>query len=274
MEEKRRFRPSRKLGQNFLIDTQVARRIVGAAAIEPGEPVIDIGAGTGALTRHLLEHPSNPRVTAVEIDKRLAEELERRFGDGSRFELVRADILRVPVDRLLPGAPAQGVVLTNAPYSISGALLRWLMQAAPRIDRIVAMFQEEVIERILAEPGNKTYAMLTVACRFHFRVERCFSVHAGAFRPRPRVESTVIRLIPHRTPPVAVVDSGLFMSVARAAFSQRRKTLRNSLRAGAKSLPGGAEAVDRALERAGIDPGLRAEMLDLDDYARLANGFG
>ncbi len=235
--------------------------------------MIDIGAGTGALTQHLLDHPAKPRVTAVEIDKRLAAGLEERFGDRTEFELVRGDILRTDVGRLLPDGGARGVVLTNAPYSISGALLRWLMHAALRIDRIVAMFQEEVIERILAKPGNKTYALLTVACRFHFRVERCFSVHAGAFRPRPRVASTVIALVPHREPPVAVEDPELFMGVARAAFSQRRKTLRNSLRAGATSLPGGTEAVDRALERAGIDPGLRAEMLDLDDFARLANEF-
>jgi len=273
MDEPRPFRPSRKLGQNFLIDRAIAERIVRIAEIGPGDSVVDIGAGKGALVRPALQDPSRPRVIAVEIDRRLAETLNDELGAEDRFRLVRGDILKTAPEQLFGTDSRHNVVLTNAPYSISGALLRWLMSAAPRIDRAVAMFQSEVIDRVLADPGVKAYGLLTLACRLHFRIERCFQVHAGAFRPRPKVASTVIKLIPHPAPPVEVADARLLMTVARAAFAQRRKTLRNCLLAGAATLPGGRGAVDPALESAGGDPGARAETLDLEDFARLADGF-
>lgn len=266
------FRPSRKLGQNFLIDTAAIERIVQAAELRRHEMVLEIGPGTGALTRVLLAHEAEPRITAVELDKRLVELLERQWGGESRMRLVSGDILRQHPENLL--GDTRGLVITNAPYSISGALMRWLMTAAPLFDRAIVMFQKEVVDRIFADVGNKSYALLTIATRFHFRVERLFAVHAGAFRPRPRVDSTVVRFSPHPSPPVEVSSPELFMTVARAAFCQRRKTLKNCLVAGAATLPGGVEGVHAALLESGIDPGLRAERLDLEAFARLTNAFG
>lgn len=260
------------MGQNFLHEPNVARRIVELAAIRPGEHCLEIGPGAGALTAELLGHPAAPAVVAVEIDPRLCEELARSFGDHPRFRLRRGDILRQdPVELLPPDHP--WVVVTNAPYSISGALLRWLMRASSRFDRALVMLQEEVVERMTAHPGSRRYGILSAAIAYHFAVEKLMQVSANAFRPRPRVSSAVVRLRPHPEPPVRVDDPDLLFRVMRAAFSQRRKTIRNSLRASALELPGGESGIDLALQSAGVAPETRPEQLDLESFARIANAF-
>lgn len=266
------FRPSRRLGQNFLIDKSVAMRIIELAELSPGNSVLEVGPGTGALTDILIAHSSEPRVVAVEIDYRLADALRDRCSGEARLTVTRADVLRLEPDQLFTG-PGPWVVVSNAPYSISGALLRWLMAASPKFDRSIIMLQSEVVDRLVARPGTKAYGVLTLATQFYFQIERLLKVSPRAFRPRPKVGSSVIRLTTRRVPPVPVEDSELLLKVIRAAFSQRRKTIRNSLLAGAATLGATAEGVDRALGLAEISPKIRAETLSLEKFAILADSF-
>jgi 16S rRNA (adenine1518-N6/adenine1519-N6)-dimethyltransferase len=242
---------------------------VALADPQPGESVLEIGPGDGALTRELARHPSSPPITALEIDGRLADGLRDEL--GGRVEIRTGDVLAYEPEELLPD-PGPWLAVTNAPYAISGALLRWLMKAAPRLERAVVMLQTEVVARLAAEPGRKDYGMLTVAAAFHFTIERKFNVSPNCFRPRPKVGSSVAMLTPHSSPPVDVRDADLLMRVMKAAFAQRRKTLRNTLRS-ATDLPGGESGVDAAIEASGVDGGIRSEQLGLADFARIADGF-
>ena len=273
MSSRRPFRSSRRLGQNFLVDPNIARNIVDLAHLSgPNAHVLEIGSGFGSLTTRLLDHPAKPFVRAVEVDHRLAADLEESLADQPRFTLLRADILSLSADQAFEGAD-RWTVVTNAPYSISGALLRWLMNSAESIERAVVMLQSEVVERIQASPGTKDYGVLGVAISYYFRVDKRMNVSPSCFRPRPRVGSSVISLVPHPEPPIDVKDVDLFMQVLKRAFGQRRKTLRNALGSGATDLPGGPEALVRAFEITGIDPGLRAERLTLEDFGHLADAL-
>jgi 16S rRNA (adenine1518-N6/adenine1519-N6)-dimethyltransferase len=249
----------RALGQHFLVDPGVVDRTIALAALEPGAPVLEIGPGRGALTDGLLRsgHP----VLAVEIDPELAGALAGR-GDP-RLEVVLADFLDLgPEER----ARFPRAVVANLPYSTGTAILERLLKAPERVDRIVVMLQREVADRLCAEPGGKTYGALTVLTALHARVRRGFGVPPGAFRPPPEVESAVVRLDVEPAPRVAVQDEAEFRRVVRAAFAQRRKTLRNALGASFGRAP-----AEDALARAGVDPGRRAETLSLDEFARLAD---
>jgi 16S rRNA (adenine1518-N6/adenine1519-N6)-dimethyltransferase len=248
----------RALGQHFLVDPGVVQRTLALAALEPGAPVLEIGPGRGALTAELLRsgHP----VLAVEVDRELAASL-RRF-DDPRLEVVVADFLELDENARarLPRA-----VVANLPYSTGTAILQRLLEAPERVDRIVVMLQREVADRICAEPGGRAYGALTVLTALHARVVRGFDVPPSAFRPPPEVDSTVIRLDVAPAPRAAVADEPGFRSVVRAAFAQRRKTLRNAL-----GTSFGRERSEGALARVGIDPDRRAETLSLDEFARLA----
>jgi 16S rRNA (adenine1518-N6/adenine1519-N6)-dimethyltransferase len=252
----------RALGQHFLVDGQVVERTLELASLAPGVPVLEIGPGRGALTRKLLQrgHP----VLAVEIDPELAAALDRL--DDERLEVVRADFLA------LDAASRERfprVVVANLPYATGTAILERLLEDPGRIDRMVVMLQREVADRLCAEPGSRAYGALTVLTALHARVRHGFRVPPGAFRPPPEVDSSVIRIDVDPAPRAEVRDEAGFRQVVRAAFAQRRKTLRNAL--GARF---GREAAERALERAAIDPGRRAETLDLDEFARLAAAIG
>lgn len=273
MTARRKFRSSRRLGQNFLVDPNIARNIVELADLPAsGGRVLEVGPGLGALTTLILDHPTNPVVRAVEVDHRLAAHLEETLGVHPRFSIVRADILTMEPEQAFDGT-GPWTVVTNAPYSISGALLRWLMKNSGHLERVVVMLQSEVVDRIQAQPGTKDYGVLSVAISFYFRVEKGINVSPSCFRPRPRVGSSVVCLVPHETPPIRVADEELFMKVLKLSFGQRRKTLRNSLGSGSEGLPGGAEGLARAFEETGIDPGLRAERLTLEDFGRLADAL-
>jgi len=252
----------RALGQHFLVDPDVVAQTIAFAALEPGAPVLEIGPGEGALTAGLLE--SGHRVLAVEIDRELAALLHRH--DHTRLEVVVADFLELD-----PGTRERlpRLVVANLPYSTGTAILERLLEAPERVDRIVVMLQREVADRLCAKPGNRTYGALTVLTALHARVRRGFDVPPSAFRPPPEVESTVIRLDVEPAPRAAVQDESGFRRVVRAAFAQRRKTLRNALAA-----TFGREGTEGALERVGIDPVRRAETLSLEEFARLAGELG
>jgi 16S rRNA (adenine1518-N6/adenine1519-N6)-dimethyltransferase len=247
----------RSLGQHFLVDPGIARRIVARAEVAPGDSVLEVGPGRGILTQALLE--AGARVVAVELDRGLFEALAERFSGAPRLTLHHGDALRFD----LAGVPAPFKVVANLPYQVTTPLLFHLLAAGP--ESLVVMVQREVAERMAAAPGTKAYGVLTLGVAARASVARCFAVPPGAFRPRPRVHSAVVRVVPHPAPPLPAEEVDRFMAVVRAALGKRRKTLRNAL--GALGLP--EDRLLDALAAAGIDPAVRGETLDLDAFLRL-----
>lgn len=262
-----------RLGQHFLADAGVARRIAQAVAPRPGERILEIGGGRGALTEHLLaalpsgDAPS-PAVRCVELDAELAAALGQRF---PRVDVVRADVLTLRLEELSGGDPARWAIAGNIPYAITSPILAWLCDQWRHVDRAVLMMQTEVAERLVSPAGTKAYGRLTVMVRYRAVAERLFDVPASSFRPPPNVGSTVVELFFAANPAVATRDERRFFQVVEIGFRWRRKTLRSVLRMGRGLTAAQAEA---ALGRAGIDPERRAETLDLAEFAALADALG
>jgi 16S rRNA (adenine1518-N6/adenine1519-N6)-dimethyltransferase len=241
-----RHRPRKRFGQHFLRDPGVVRRIVEAIAPAADDFIVEIGPGEGVLTRPLAQRAG--RLEAIEIDRDLAAALG---AEGIRVHV--ADALDFDFGRLPPGARVVG----NLPYNISTPLLFHLARFAERLRDLHFMLQREVVERMVARPSTPAYGRLSVMLQARFRMAKLFRVAAGAFRPPPRVESAVVRLVPLAEP--LDREAPRFAEVVRRAFSARRKTLRNAL-----ALPA------EELEALGIDPGLRPENLSPADYVRVA----
>ena len=254
-------RARRRFGQNFLVDDTVIHRIVAAIAPAPGDPLVEIGPGRGALTG-LLE-ASGCDLTVVEIDRDLARGLRLRHPE---LRIVETDALRLDYGALFdPPRPFR--IVGNLPYNISTPLLFHLLEHARWIRDAHFMLQDEVVQRLTASPGDKAWGRLGVMIRYRCDVERLFAVPREAFLPRPQVRSRIVRLIPRQTPRTPAADEALFAQVVRSAFAQRRKTLRNGL----KSVPGTGAAAWAALEASGVDLRLRPEMLDVEDFVRIAD---
>jgi 16S rRNA (adenine1518-N6/adenine1519-N6)-dimethyltransferase len=248
--------PRKRFGQNFLHDPAVAERIVREAGVQPGEPVIEIGPGLGALTGPLLGRGA--RVTAVEIDPRLGAFLRETWGDRPGLTLLVADVLEQSWDEL---APSPAVWIGNLPYSITGPILDRLIRHAPSVSRAVLMMQREVAQRLVSRAGGKEIGAPAVHLRLLYDIERLFDVGSGAFHPAPDVVSSVVRFTPR---PRARLDPFLRETVNRA-FLHRRKKLRKTLASPAQPEPEWA----RALERIGRSPDARPEELEPDDWPRL-----
>jgi 16S rRNA (adenine1518-N6/adenine1519-N6)-dimethyltransferase len=265
-------RAKKRLGQNFLVDETYARRIVGALGLRAGETVIEIGPGRGALTALLLE--TGARVVAVELDRELAPVLRERFGGREDFKLVEADALEVDFCAAVEPAGAARVV-ANLPYNISTAILQRLVEQRRCVPEMVLMLQREVVERITAPPGSAERGYLTVLVEAFCRSEALFDVPPGAFRPVPKVWSTVARLRA-RSEETEGFDEKLFLRLAGAGFAQKRKTMLNNLRSAPADLRAlFAEAGGPAplLEAAGIDPQRRAEALTLAEWIALTKAL-
>jgi 16S rRNA (adenine1518-N6/adenine1519-N6)-dimethyltransferase len=249
--------PRRRFGQNFLVDPHYVERIVAAVDPKPGERIVEIGPGLAALTAQLIDRAGH--VTAVEIDRDLAASLRERFAP-ERLTLVVGDALEFDFATL--GGDLR--VVGNLPYNISTPLLFHLFAYESNLDDLHLMLQKEVVDRMTAEPGTADYGRLTVMLKARFRAERLFIVPPGAFRPAPKVDSAVARLRPLRERAPRIDDFALFSRLVAAAFSQRRKTLRNAVSA----------LCDAAtIAAAGIDPGVRGETLGIADFVRLANAI-
>lgn len=260
--------PSGKsLGQHFLIDRDAVRRIVDAIALSPGEPVLEIGPGKGALTRELVRAAG--RIAAVEIDRRLASRLRRQY-DVDRLLLFEQDVLRldpaVVLAALGSSDDARLVLAGNLPYRISKPVAQMVIRHRRRIDRGVLMFQREVARRMTAAPGGRDYGPLSVLLALTFRIEALFDLPPRAFSPRPRVVSTVTLWRPQEERPLSGDDERRVRTVLAACFARRRRTLRNNLRA----VFGEEHRAERLLAAAGIDGGLRAEALPPEGFLRLA----
>lgn len=257
------LRASKKLGQNFLIDSSVVKKIVDAAEISAGDEVLEIGPGIGTLTQGLLE--AGAKVTAVEIDKKLPAVLEKTLEGYENFKLIQGDILKVDIEKIIP---PNFKVVANLPYYITTQILLTLLEKKLPVTKIVTMVQKEVAERMTAAPNSKIYGAMTVAVQFRADVKIAFEVPPIAFLPHPEVTSAVV-VCDVRESPFKVADEEFFIKVVRAAFGQRRKTLVNSLM-GAGFL---REKILAALEVAKILPERRAETLSIENFVNLANSL-
>ncbi len=252
-------RPRKRFGQHFLHDHNILAKIVHAIAPAPDDELVEIGPGRGALTLQLIPHCNH--LTAIELDRDLADYLTRHERLRERLRLINTDALKFDFGALGDASRALRIV-GNLPYNISTPLLFHLLKNVSRIRDMHFLLQKEVVDRLVAAPGGKDYGRLSVMIQYHCRAERLFDVPPGAFSPPPRVDSSVVRLTPHEQPRVIATDPGHFEKVVRQAFSQRRKTLRKSL----KGFVGEAQ-----FERAGIAPALRPEQLSVADFVALSN---
>ena len=252
-------RPRARFSQNFLQDRQVLARMVAAIDPKPEETLLEIGPGLGALTAPLL--PRVGRLHVVEIDRDLAAALRERFAGEDRMQVHLGDALTFDFTSLVSNAERLRVV-GNLPYHISTPLLFHLLAHAAVIQDMYFMLQRELVQRIVASPGSRTYGRLSVMTQFHCRVDKLFDVRPGAFYPVPKVASALLRLLPRSEPPSPVKDRATFEKLVARVFSQRRKTLRNSLK------PWFGEDQIRSAE---VDPSRRPETLTLAQFAALAN---
>jgi 16S rRNA (adenine1518-N6/adenine1519-N6)-dimethyltransferase len=261
----------KSFGQNFLADERFVEKIIGALAPRAGETIVEIGAGRGALTEKLVA--SGARVVAIELDRDLIPLLRQQFGGAENFSLVAEDALKIDFAALAAsGSPAGAVKLVaNLPYYISTAILQKLIEQRGVFSEMILMFQREVVERITAAPGSRERGFLTILAEAFLETEKLFDVPPDAFRPAPKVWSSIVRVRP-KAEAESEVFAGkfeVFRKLASAAFMQKRKTILNNLKNVAPDLA--AEIGDAAalLERAEIDPRRRAETLELDEWRRL-----
>jgi len=260
MTDSRLPRAKKSLGQNFLSDKNFVNEIVNAAHISPDDVVIEIGPGRGALTEQLVEKAQ--KVIAVELDRELAPMLRERFADRPNFSVIEADALTIDFAEF----GSDLILIANLPYYISTAILMRLITYRRRFSRMVLMFQREVVDRMTAEPGDSERGYLTVITEAFLEVERLFDVPPTAFKPVPKIWSSVVRLTPRDTRFFDGRETE-FETLVSAAFLQKRKTLQNNLRRAAAEL--GIKNISELLEAAKIEPSRRAETLSIDEWVRL-----
>jgi 16S rRNA (adenine1518-N6/adenine1519-N6)-dimethyltransferase len=256
------LRPRKGLGQNFLQDERALQEIVAVAGIRPTEPVLEIGPGLGSLTRYLAL--TAQRVVAVELDKNLFPVLEKVVAPYKNVRLIQGDILKLNPADLMDAADY--LVVANIPYYITSAVLRLLLESGGHPHRLVLTIQEEVAERICAKPGKMS--LLALSVQVYGTPEIAATIPAEAFYPAPKVDSAVLRLEMRHEPLISRELLNTFFTLIKAGFSQKRKTLRNSLSGGLGIHPSEAEGL---LTAAGIDPMRRAETLSMEEWGRLSD---
>ena len=265
------LQPNKGLGQNFLVNQAALKKIVAAAELTPDDVVLEVGAGLGTLTERLARHAGH--VVAVELDQQLLPVLQSVLADFDNITLIQGNILTLDPAALIsaaniqhPVSSIQYKVVANLPYYITSAVLRHLLEASLKPQRMVITVQREVAERIVAKPGQMS--LLAVSVQFYGRPQLLFRIKPGNFYPSPEVESAVVGVDLHATPPVPVEDTAAFFRVVRAGFAQRRKQLRNSLAAGLRQSP---DEVAAKLRKVSVDPRRRAQTLSLEEWARITH---
>ncbi len=253
----------KRFGQNFLHDDYVIDKIVSAIHPQNGDNLVEIGPGLGALTDPVCEQVD--RLTVIELDRDLAKRLRHHPFHGDKLNIIEQDALTLDFSSLqaaMPDTEKKLRVFGNLPYNISTPLMFHLFDYADYISDMHFMLQKEVVNRLAAGPGSKSYGRLSVMTQYYCRVIPVLTVPPGAFKPPPKVDSAVVRLVPHPTSPVNVHSVSTLERVCALAFNQRRKTIRNSLK----------DCISESdIASLGIEPGVRAEMLSLHDFAMLAN---
>lgn len=250
----------KRLGQNFLIDPNIVRKIVALAELEPNDSVLEIGPGRGVLTGALCRVAG--RVTAVEVDPRLHAYLSERQTEFPNLSLILDDAMIYPIESL----PVGTVVVANLPYYLSTPLLFRLLDQRDRFPRMVLMLQNEVADRLVAKPGSKDYGVLTVMAQYAADITKAFRVSAQCFRPRPEVGSAVVLLRTKERRELSREDESKFAALVKAAFAHRRKTLVNSL----KDESYDQKPVIGALESLSLSPTARAEILSVTQFIELS----
>ncbi len=257
------YQTKKRFGQHFLHDPVVIDKIICAARLESHQRVVEIGPGLGVLTDQLLKKAG--RVEVMEIDRDLIALLHQR--QENHLIIHEGDVLKLSWSDLLTDPPYS--LVANLPYNISSQILFKLLDHRPLFARMVLMFQREVGERLMAQPGTKDYGILSVLCQLWYDINKVVLVKPGAFNPPPKVDSLVLSFLPLAQPRVDPVDEVLFKKLVKGAFTQRRKTLRNSLLASGFK----AADIDVALALAVVDPGCRGETLSLPQFSAMAKAF-
>lgn len=260
----------KKYGQNFIGDPALLERIATVCNWQPGDRALEIGPGAGTLTRAIAREAEE--VLAVEIDRRLAPLLEETLADCANVHLVFTDALKADLDALMRdtlGWDGRYKLIANLPYYITTPLIMHVLEDSEKVSELVIMVQKEVGERLCAAPGSKAYGAVTVMVQYAATVARAFDVGRHAFVPAPEVDSTILHLIPYEKRPIQAQSDAVLRRVVKAAFSQRRKTLRNSL----SSLGCDKALIRQALEAAGIEDSRRAETLSVAEFVALADAF-
>lgn len=258
MSNKHGHQARKRFGQNFLHDPSVIESIVRAINPGPDDALVEIGPGLGALTEEMLA--VNPHLQVVELDRDLIPVLRTKFFNYPDFRIHEADALKFDFGQLADGKPLR--IIGNLPYNISTPLIFHLLGHAGVVQDMHFMLQKEVVQRMSAMPGDNNYGRLGIMTQYFCRVQPLFEVGPGAFRPAPKVDSAIVRLVPHKTLPHPAKDYGTLQAVVRTAFSARRKTLRKAL--------GGMVTVEQ-LHSIGINDGLRPENLSLAEYVAIAD---
>ena len=263
------FRPRKRLGQHFLVDSEIVRQIIARAGFEMSDRVLEIGPGLGALTLPLAQ--SVAHIVAVEKDTQLAALLKKKLTRTgiTNVTVVNHDILTFDIKDMGGNSSERLSIIGNLPYNISSPLLEKLTENRHLIGRAVLMFQLEVAKRIIAPPGGKTYGAMTLLVQYHALPTVLLEVSKHAFRPRPKVDSMVLELDFERPYPERALNEDDFKKVVRGAFAHRRKTILNSLEG--FSLSWSREVLLEAMKKCHIDPGRRAETLNMNDFLCLTS---
>lgn len=253
-------RAKKRFGQNFLHDEHIISQIIAVINPKPSQMLVEIGPGQGALTSQLLD--KGCPLTAIELDRDLVPLLEKKFADQTNFSIINDDALRFDYSTLMPSSDHSLRVVGNLPYNISTPLIFHLLEYRANIADMHFMLQKEVVDRLAATPGNKHYGRLSIMTQYHCEVDALFDVPPTAFKPEPKVQSAIVRLKPRDKATMACDNIALLKAVTQSAFSQRRKTLRNTLRQYCDA---------NTLETLGIAPSLRAESLSVENFVTIAN---
>lgn len=262
----------KSLGQNFLIDPNILRKIVSQAGLTKESAAIEIGPGIGALTEHLARDAG--KVLAFEIDQRLLPVLADTLSPYDNVKVIHSDILKADVEQAIQEELAgfeDIMVVANLPYYVTTPIILKLLLEKLPIRGLVVMLQKEVAERITAKPGTKAYGSLSIAIQYYTEAEFAMTVPKSVFMPQPNVDSAVIRMIKRPEPIVQVIDEDFFFSVTRGSFVQRRKTILNNLQSAMPNGKAKKELILQALDEAGIDPTRRGETLSIKEFGLLSD---
>ena len=264
------FSFQKKFGQNFLVDSNVLENIIEKAGITEDDLVLEIGPGIGTMTQYLCE--SAREVVAIEIDETLIPILNYTLADYDNVEIINDDALKTDIEKIVKkkndGKPIK--VVANLPYYITTPIIMGLLEGKAPIESITIMVQKEVAERMQTGPGSKDYGALSLAVQYYADANILMTVPASCFMPRPKVDSSVIKLDIYDKPPVDVCDEEMMFKIIRASFNQRRKTLVNGLK-NASNLPFTKEEIEESIEKLGEDVRVRGEKLTLEQFAKLTN---
>jgi 16S rRNA (adenine1518-N6/adenine1519-N6)-dimethyltransferase len=258
MSSKQDHKARKRFGQNFLHDPGVIEKIIRAINPKPEDALVEIGPGLGALTEEILG--VNPRLQVVELDRDLIPVLRTKFFNYPDFRIHEADALSFDFSELMTDRPLR--IIGNLPYNISTPLIFHLLSQSGVVQDMHFMLQKEVVQRLAAVPGDNNYGRLGIMAQYFCKVQPLFEVGPGAFRPAPKVDSAIVRLVPHTELPHPAKDLKTLQAVVRTAFSARRKTLRKAL---------GSMITVEQLQALGINDGLRPENLSLADYVQIAD---